>query len=143
MNIFDLINFIRTERVKSKRPVFGMFDGLELKVFLLWADAFKYLFININDKKEIDGVMIVYPIDNKFNGDTDVFYKYSKIVPFNNEFKHEYFVAEIIAKNKEATAGLIKSALTRFPDVLNNNIWSTRYGKVVKLPNKLITNLTK
>ena len=143
MNIFDLINFIRNERNKSKRPVFQLFDGLELKVFLTWADTFKYLFVNFNDKKQVDGVLITYPINEEYKGDADMCFKYSKIVPFNEEFKHEYFVAEILATNHQARVCLIKSALIRFPELKTNNVWSTQYGRVKKLPNKLITNLTK
>lgn len=121
-------DYILKNRPKSKRVVF---DIEYLEEWLDYLEENKFLFINYNDKQEVDGVVSIFPIGRWKKTPTmrDV------ITNINKHPVNDYFIMDALIDNSVARRNIASKILTSFPDIEKDNdcqIFACRKGKVKK-----------
>lgn len=130
-------DYILKNRAKSKRVVF---DIEYLEEWLDFLEERGFLFVNQNDKQEVDGVITIFPIGRWKKTPT----MHDVITNINNSSVNDYFIMDALVDNPEARRIMVNKILKSFPDIEkdpNCQIWACRKGKVKKFNKHTILTL--
>lgn len=130
-------DYILKNRTRSKRVVF---DIEYLEEWLDFLEERGFLFVNQNDKQEVDGVITIFPIGRWKKTPT----MHDVITNINNSSVNDYFIMDALVDNPDARRIMVNNILKSFPDIEkdpNCQIWACRKGKVRKFNKHTILTL--
>jgi len=108
--------YILDNRYKGKRTCF---DILYLKEWLQWAINKNYLFTETDDKNNITGVVLIFPIGK--------WYKTPNVDEIIDNLKKEYkddtdyYIMDAHTKNSTSRKSIVNKILKHFKNIENNN----------------------
>lgn len=130
----EILEFIIKHRNKGRSGSFD-FPNEILAKYIVWAFQRDYITLTY-DKNGITSLIIVAPLDEKFNPDKDRLFAFDRFIPISEEKKHPLGILDFICIDNTVHRSIIDKLLSRFENFLNQEKWAMRFGKVVKLPNK-------
>ena len=139
MLLTDLIQFIKTNSVKSKRACFQLNDE-GLVMYVKWAFNRNYLFL-VSDENGISGLGIAYPFLKYYNGFINSIIPYDEELSLESEKTNDLCIMDWLALTSESRKKLIDKFFERFPNWENQNKLGIHYGKVKQLNNKYMNKL--
>ena len=139
MPLTDLIQFIKTNSVKSKRACFQL-DDEGLDMYVKWAFNRDYLIL-VSDENGISGVCIGYPLPKPWDGFIRNVLPYDQELPKEAEKTNDLFVLDWIATSSESRKKVVTKFCQRFPNWENQKKWGIHYGVVRELSNKFMNKL--
>ena len=139
MLLTDLIHFIKTNSVKSKRACFQL-DDEGLDMYVKWAFNRNYLFL-VSDENGISGLGIAYPLPKSYNGLIRSILPYDEELSLESEKTNDLCIMDWLALTSESRKKLMNKFFERFPNWENQTKLGIHYGKVKQLNNKYMNKL--
>lgn len=140
-NLDKVAEFIEKTGPSGARKAFG-FYGLDLKLYLQWAESFGYLIVD-SSENDVCGVAVVYPVAIPFNSTQEWFFSFSKIVPSSEEHTKDLCVMDLLATTPRSRNSVITLLKRRFWNWENQQKWALRNGIPRQIKNKTIYYLEK
>ncbi|CAK0767235.1 hypothetical protein CCP3SC1AL1_400014 [Gammaproteobacteria bacterium] len=136
MLLTDLIQFIKTTHIETKKRVFPWNDE-GLTQYLAWAFSKDYLFVE-SDENGLTGCLVAYPLPISSDGTIQSLLPSDNDVSKQFEADNELVIMDGIFKTSKARKTITQKFMKRFPNWKNQKKWATRKVKPTVLSNRYI-----